>query len=489
MSTKRIGLIEIIIWLFVLLLLVLIVSPFGLGFKIKNDYSMLTQNISDMMQVDVSIAKYDQGYFSSDVILEVQISGMPVALQFKEKIIHGPVYLGLLNQGKSPFVAAIVKGELLPTAGFESMLEQSFSGQPGLLYQNHIDFSGNVDIEGFMPPVNTVIEQETGPLTIKTSAVHITEYYSAGDEKISGEIKLSTLAMHSDAAKVNLNNLNISFSGKMGVNHLLRGDSVLSLDKLDIQSNADQFALSNFSVSSVSAEVGALVNSQLRLNAQQMLLSNQKLGPIVFALSVNGLNANSINQLSELQRNTQAKVQQGIPADQANAMLAGQMMSIIPELFKQAVITIDPLSIQSELGKLEASVDFSVDGLEQGASIDPMFLLSAINLEVNMSVDEALLKQLTEWQLVANENQIVAMGNEQSRKIEADIPMAQKVDENLKGLLDENWLTYEEAKYSSHIKLQQGLMTINGKQVDPMAQIMSQMGAAPDAALPTASAP
>jgi len=486
MSTKRISLIEIIIWLFVLLLLVLVVSPFGLGFKIKDDYSTLTQKMSDMMNVDVSIAKYDRGYFSSDVILEMQISGMSEVLQFKEKIIHGPVYLGLLNQGKSPFVAAIVKGEMLPVAGFEAIVEQSFSGQSALVYQNLIDFTGNVDIEGYMPPVDAVIDQETGPLKIRSSAVHMTEHYSAIDEKISGEIKLADFLMDSGDAKINLNNFNISFSGKMGDNHLLMGDSVLSLDKLDMRSNSDQFVLRNFSVSSVSTEAGVLVNSQVRINAQELLLSNQKLGPIIFALSINGLNANSINQLTEIQKGLDAK---GLPPEQVNAMLAGQMIGIIPELFKQAVITIDPLSVQSELGKLEASVDFSVDGLGQVAPVDPMFLLNAISLEVDMSVDEALLKQLAEWQLTANESQIVAVGNERARKVEANIPMAQKVDENLKGLVDENWLTYADGKYSSHIKLQQGLMTVNDKQVDPMAQIMSQMGAAPDPAAPAAATP
>ncbi len=482
MSTKRITSLEVIIWLFVFLLLALVLTPFGLGFKIKDDYSALMQKMSQMMQVDLRITKYDRGYFSSDVIIEMQLPGVPVGIQFKEKIIHGPIYLGLINQGKSPFIAAVVKGELLPAAGFESMVEQAFSGQPAIIYQSLIDFSGSVDVDGYMPPVDTVIEQDTGPLVIKSSGMLMTSHYSSADEKISGENKLSRFVLKSEDADINLNNLNISFSGKMGENNLLMGDSVLSIDKLDVQSNNDQFALSNFSVSSVSTEAGNLVNAQLRMNAQEVLLSNQQLGPIIFALSVNGLNADSLNQITEMQKTMEAKMQQGIPPEQLNAMLAGQMMGIVPELFKQAVITIDPLSIQSELGKLEASLDFSVDGLDQNAPADPMFLLNAVNFEMDLSVDEALLKQLVEWQLTANESKITATGSEQARKAEAEIPMAQKVEENLKGLVDENWLTLADAKYSSRIKLEQGLMMVNDREVDPMAQMMSQMGAA---AVPT----
>jgi uncharacterized protein YdgA (DUF945 family) len=484
MSTKRISSAEIIIWLFVFLLLALVASPFALGFKIKNDYADLTQKISSMMSIDVRMVKYDRGYFSADALLEVQLPGLPFALQFKEKIIHGPVYLGLLNQGKSPFIAAVVNGKMLPVIGFENIIEQVFSGQPALIYQNLIDFVGNVDSDAYISPINTFIEQDSGRLIINSSAMLITEYYSAQEEKISGEVNLSKLLINSDDVKISLNNLNISFAGKIGNNGLLIGDSVLSLDKLNAQSHTDQFSLRNFSASSVSTEVGSLLNSQIRINTQEILLSNQKLGPIIFALGINGLNANSINQLSDIQQRMDANIRQGIPAEQVNAQLMGEIITVVPELLKQAVISIDPFSVQSELGKLEASVNFSVDGMQQNTVTNPLFLLNAIRLEVNLAVDESLLKQLLEWQLSANESELLATANKQARKIEAQISMTQKIDENIRGLMDENWLTYANGKYSSNIKLQQGLMTINSKQIDPMAQIISQMQTAPAATRP-----
>ena len=484
MSAKRISPAEILIWIFVLLLVVVVASPFALGFKIKTDYSALTQKISDMMQIDLSIVKYDRGYFSSDVTMDVQIPGVPASFQFKEKIIHGPVYLGLINQGKSPFVAAVIKGELLPAEGFEELIEHTFSGQSALVYQNIIDFAGNVESESYMPSVSTVIEQDTGPLIVQSSGVLIAEYYSALEEKLSGEMSLKKFLLSSDDITMDINNLNVSFSGMMGANDLLMGDSVLSFDKLNMQSTVEQFTLRNFSVSSVSSEVGALINSQVRVNAQELLLSNQKLGPIIFALGINGLNAGSINQLTQMRKDMDAKAKQGIPAEQINAMLLGQMMGILPDLFKQAVITIDPFSMKSELGSMEASLDFSVDGLDQNSPADPMFLLKAVNLEVDLGVDEPLLKQLVEWQLAANESQISPVGSEQVRKIETSVSMEQKVKENLKGLTDENWLVLENEKYSTNIKLQQGLMSVNDKFVDPMEQIMSQMSSPPAVSAP-----
>ena len=478
MSTKRISLFEIFIWIFVLLFLILVLSPFGLGFKIKNDYSILSQKMSDMMQADLSIVHYGRGYFSSDVTMELSLPGYPTVLTFKENIVHGPVYLGLLNQGKSPFVAAVVKGELDSVQNLDSLINQIFSGKTALVYQSVIDFAGNTDTEGYMPAVDAVIDQGESSVSIQSSSMYMRSYYSASDEQISGESALPKFSLSSDDNTINLINFNINFSGKKGINNLLVGDTVLSLEKLDIQSDTDQFALSKFFINSVTTEEPSLINSTIRLNAHEMLLSNQQLGPITFALTLNGLAASSINQLSEMQNNMEEQIQKGMPQEQATSIFAGKMISIIPELLKQAVMTIDPFSVQSELGKLEVSVDFSVDGLDQNKPVDPMFLLNAINLEIDMSADEALMKQLVEWQLKANAKQEAFTGSEQARHAEASISMPQKVNENLKGLVDENWLIYGQNKYASLIKLQQGLMTINDKQVDPLAQIMSQMGGA-----------
>jgi uncharacterized protein YdgA (DUF945 family) len=62
--------------------------------------------------------------------------------------------------------------------------------------------------------------------------------------------------------------------------------------------------------------------------------------------------------------------------------------------------------------------------------------------------------------------------------------MEQKVSENLRGLMDENWLVFTDGVYSSHISLHQGQMQLNDRQVDPLQQFMSQMPQAGAAAGP-----
>ena len=479
MSAKKSNYFEITIWALVLLLLIMVVAPFALGFKIESDYSDLNKRMSDIFKVEIAISSYDRGYFSSQAVLDVQLPGFPEKIKFKEKIIHGPIYLGLINQSKSPFVAAVVRGQIETSVVEDELLKSVFQGQSALLYQNLIDFAGNVDIHAYMPAINTDVISDGKLHHIESSALNIGLKYNQSEQKIVGENKLNNLIVTSKNEKISLNNLELGFSGKMTENDLLMGDSVLSFDELEIKSSEEQFVLRDFSISSVNSEAASLVNSQLRINARSLFFSNEKLGPIVLQLNANGLNAKSLLEMADANKNLQLKFQSAIPEEQMNAILAEKMMSLIPELLSQAVISIDPLSVQSELGALQANMSFSVNAPNSNVAADLFYLLTAIDFSLSIAVDEDFLKQLVEWQLMAVDEQLSSSLNTQARKSELDISIKQKVAENIKGLLDENWLSFEAGQYKSKIKLQQGILNVNGMQLDPMTQILSQMNAVP----------
>ena len=222
-----------------------------------------------------------------------------------------------------------------------------------------------------------------------------------------------------------------------------------------------------------------MINSELMLNAREVLLDNSRFGPIAFNLTMNGLNAQAIRKFQSLQEEMDANLNSGIPPEQVNAMMMGQMMTLLPELFNQAEIRIDPLSIESELGGMQAQMEFSISGLDANSPADPMFLFNAINLDIAVDVDKPLMLKLVEWQLTAAEAQQAVAGSSQSRRAESNIPMDQKVNENLRGLLSENWLVFEDGIYSSQISLHNGEMIMNNQSVDAMSQLMSQMAPPP----------
>ena len=477
MSTKKISLVEVLIWIFSILLVVVVASPFALGFKIQNDYSVMLRNLSNILQVDIRVMQYNRGFFSSSAIIEYAVPNSAVNFRMQEEIIHGPVYLGLINQGKSPLVAAVIKGNATSSPASDPIMRQLFSGNNALVYQNLIDFAGNFKTEGYLPPINKVIQLDAVEFKVRSSGMVFTEHYSAINGTLTGEVSVPSFNLSEIDTNINLQDMKLSFHGSMGQNGLMMGDSVLALAKLDIKSLDEQFAMHNLNVRSITSEHGVLVDSQAQVNVREIYASNQKLGPVSINASVNGLNARSIKQLQAAQKEIEAKVKQGVPPEQINAMMAGQMLGLLPDLFKQAEIKVMPVSIESEMGKLEANFNLAMEGLDNNAPADPLFMLNAINLKIDFSVDEPLMRQLVEWQYVTNQERLNALGTASSQKAEADIQLEQKVTENLQGMLDENWLVFENGTYKSDISLQQGVMTLNDKSVDPMQQIMSQMSA------------
>lgn len=476
MSTKRISITEIILWLFVFALIVISLTPFALGFKIKSDYSLLINDFSEMSQVKMELTSYEQGIFSSDAILAVTFPNMPEQLLFKENIIHGPIYLGLISQGKSPFVAAVVKGQLDVSPSQEELVQKIFSGNNPLVYQTTIDFSGDLSAQFYMPSVDASFEDEFGPVHIQSAGVIMNEQYSSVTGLMKGDMQVPVLKIKSEVLTMNADSISMSFSGSMGGNDIMIGDSVVSMNLLNIDSGEDQFAVRDLVVRSVTSENAGLINSNSRVEARELLASNQMFGPLVLNMSVNGINAESLNQLQDIQTEVEEKLQEGLPPEQVNAMMTGQIMGIMPDLIKQAEIKINPLTVNSELGKLEADLDFTLEGIDEDTPADPMFLLGAISLDLNFSIDEPLLKQFISWELESNQDADISMGSEKNKKIESEIPLEQKVSENIQGMLDENWLVMNEGVYLSKISMHQGELIINEKPVDPMKQIMSSMG-------------
>ncbi|MDH5734598.1 MAG: YdgA family protein [Gammaproteobacteria bacterium] len=475
MNIKRISAVEILLWTFAFLLILLVVSPFGLGFKIKNDYPAVLAGVSDLVQADIKIISYDRGFYSSSVILDIALPDVPFKLQLKENIIHGPVYLGLINQGKSPFVAAVVTGELVPPAELAVQINQLFSGKAPMLYQNVIEFSGSMTSESYMPPINTIITAEGNDISIRSSGLTLVSRYFPAEGRLSGESSLPTLLISTDTDKMEIQRLNLNFSGIKGNNNLLIGDSILTLGLLDYHSNGEQLSVRSFNVQTMTNEQGKFLNSQLQMNAQEILASNVKLGPVAFNVSIKGLDADKLIELQDIQKDMQQKLEQGIPEEQVTAMYAGQMLGILPDLLKQSEININPLKVESDIGALTSDLAFSIEGLDASAPADPLFILNAINLDIGLQIDEGLLQQIVKWQLQANDQMVT--GDAITRRKEAAIPIDQKVSENIQGLLDEDWLVKDNSVYQSHISFHQGQMLLNGKPVDPIAHLMSQMAA------------
>ena len=475
MSAKKFSLLEAFIWLIVLLLIMLLASPIAMGFLFKDTYHQMLDEVSESTQLNVTIISFDRGLYSSDVLLEVSAPDMPMNFQFREEIVHGPVYLGLINQGKMPFVMGVVKGEMIVPQQFQAQANTFFGGRPPLQYQQIVDFSNVARYQAYVPAINVQLPDESGLIQVSSSGLLMNGIFNLNDKTSSGDLNMPSFSISGQGGEANASDLKFNFSIRPGDTGLLMGDSNISLKRLEIQPpGKDQVALHDFRISGLNSEVGRLVNSSVRLQAREVYASNDRFGPITFVMTMNGLNADALLKIQAMQKDVAAKQQQGIPQEQINAMIAGEMMGLVPDLIKQADIKINPLKVESELGVMETTLSFSVEGLDSNAPADPFFLLGALNLDVDMNVDEALMKQIIEWQIQADDGRLASNGEPPAA--DAEKPMSDRVAGNLKQMQSGNWLRLEEGVYRTQLSMHQGQLVLNGTQVNPMQLMQQQQG-------------
>ncbi|HED36257.1 MAG TPA: DUF945 domain-containing protein [Gammaproteobacteria bacterium] len=470
MSTKRIGIAEVLLWVFVFILILLSFTPFALGFKIKSDYTQLMANLAEMMQLELQIENYEQGLFSSEVSLSVLLPDNQGKIKFKEEIVHGPVYFGMLSQGKSPLVAAVIKGELDVLPGQQAMIKKLFADKTPMVYQHIVDFSGNLETQSYIPPVNNSFEGEQGTVTIESAGIVINERFNLENGQLSGDMKLPVFKMKTPVYSINANGMKLSFSGGMGEHQIVIGDSAMSVNLFEVNSESGQFSLRDFAARTVTSETGSLINSGTNISVQEVLASNQKFGPLRLDFKLNGISALALNQLQVIQDEVVEMKKKGLPEEQINSMMTGQIMGVVPDLIKQAEVKIDPLSISSELGELKADMDFALQGIDADTPADPMFLLGAVSMDLNVFIDKPLLRQFVSWQLENSASENLPQGAEDNLSVD------QKVAVNIQDMIDRNWLKESVQGYNSKVSMHQGELLINEKPVDPMQQIMSSMG-------------
>ncbi|VAW56509.1 hypothetical protein MNBD_GAMMA07-2213 [hydrothermal vent metagenome] len=470
MSIKKISLLELFLWLFIFVLLLTLLSPLVMGVKIKHDYPGILKRLSDTLNVDIKINKYDQGFFSSNLDLSLMIPGFAETIKFKEKIIHGPIYFGLLSQRKWPFATAVVQGKLDASTSQHAWLTKVFSNNDTLVYQAIISYLGEIDSQLYLPAINAHLQDEIGQIYINSAGIIINQHYSPVSQHVNAEINIAKLKFKSTLFSLITDSVNISFTGYKGGNALLIGDSIVSVSLLDFYSGVDQFAVKDLVLRSVSSEEGHLINTFNQLKVRELLTSNQKFGPLVFNLNINGINAESLKQLKLLQQENKSKLAQGVSTEQINKIARTKIISLLPNMIKQIDMNVSPLSIASELGQLQAKLDFKLDNISPDILENPMLLLTAINFDLDLTVDPLLLKQLVRWEFEKNVQGLLDLSIVKS-DASSTPPKAPNVATSIQRMLDKNWLVSRDQGYFAKITMQKGELLVNNKLVSPFEKI------------------
>lgn len=105
----------------------LLIAPALAGYLIVDRVSATLQRLSLLHNVQWTVASTDQGWFETRLHTELRITGYePVATRLS--LVHGPVYLGMLQQQRSPFLLAYLRARPVAANAPEFQGVMQFNG-------------------------------------------------------------------------------------------------------------------------------------------------------------------------------------------------------------------------------------------------------------------------------------------------------------------------------------------------------------------------
>ena len=446
MSKKSISLIEVSLWLLALFMLLLVMSPYAMGWLVQKSYPQMLQNVAHSLQAKLNILQYQQGYFKSSIRYQIIFSEQR-KLEFSEDIIHGPLYLGLINQSQSPFVAAVVQGKLLH-GDVSDELKPWLKGSE-FIYQHVMAYNGDANIQAYLPAHKRS--------QLSSAALHVDALYSSAQQNFSGVVKLPSFYMKTEEGQLTAKKVELSFMLLATEGLFLEGDGLLSLQYFEYQSKGQQWMLQNLIAQLQNDQQQDRLNLSAHINVSEAFASNERFGPMQLNLRLSSLDVTSVQHLWN------------DPHALFDANLDSTIAALLPVFFKGARFELTSLQLASDLGDLQGQFLLSSNTQESMAAADPLSLLNALNLSLSLNVDKLLMQQIVAWQLQAHADD--------GGLVETIKPalLKQQVKQNLQGLVAGNWLSFDQQAYRCQLELSQGQAQLNQQAVDPLAHIMSQI--------------
>lgn len=446
--SKKISFFEMSLWMLALLMLVLVISPYAMGWLAKKQYPQMLRHLAHSVQAELHILQYQQSYFKSSIRYRMIFSNQQ-QLEFKEDIIHGPLYLGLINQSQSPFVAAVVQGKLLQAKGFDEI--KPWLQSSALIYQHVMAYDGSATTQAYLPAYQYEM--------LSTSAMQLQARYSSSKQTFSGVVKLPSYYHKTDDAQLSVQNLELSFMLHASKGLFLEGDGLLSMQQFEYRRNHEQWLLQNLIIQ-LQNEQQERLNLSAHINVNEAFALNERFTSMQLNMRLSSVDAKTAQQLWRE------------PSDLFDKKIDVIIAALLPIFHQGAKFEIMALNLSSDLGGLDGRFALSSEAALPASSADPLSLLNALNVSLMFSAEKKLMAQIIAWQFLSD-----AAMQADKQKIKP-VQIKQQAEQYLRALVADNWLSLSQQRYRCELEMSQGQAKLNRQMFDPLASIMSKIQSA-----------
>lgn len=361
------------------------------------------------------------------------------ALVLEHRIVHGPLPLGELLEGRWPraLARAIVTSELRlggATADSAALLRSRM--------QIALDGSTTVDLAS--PPR----ADEQGAVVWEGLSGRLASR-NADWSEATGRVESASLRVATGEIELAVEGLALDFESHADALGVPTGRGGLALDRLALKGPGSELLLEGLRVEqSTAAGEAERLRVKTEASLARFVQDGRRHGPGTLALELVNLDVPALRSLQSLRGDP--ALEQGVGPDPAQALQAlGRLLARSPAL------ELHELSLRMPDGELRASGRLRVAGDDPRVALSPLLALSAIEGELDAQLPTRLTHRILD-----------AYAASQTEGEAGAVPAAMRRTRWIQALSARGLLTRDAAGYRVRLGYAGGVLTLNGRPVD-----------------------
>ncbi len=451
--------------LLLVVLALLVLLPYFLGFEIKNRYRGL---LSQFEEAGYQLAshEYDQGFYHSQArsVLAIPVytpqgDKTDIRVKIVSDIVHGPYtisdgWLGYLTRFESRFFHQ--DQALFPEdMGSQIVTKMAFSGDgttrldiPSLANTLELENNLFLDFSGLQGQIGFNVVNGQVSINAYTPGLRLS---SPGQ----GELRIGKVQLESDSAR--------------GVADLMLGKGSFEIEHIAMNDWQRGFGLDvrNIAISAHTFAEAENVNVLASYSVDAFDVDKEHFGPVQIELELTSISAEA---MARIQENIKDMQRQQLPPEQQGMAIMGVFMSVMPSLLEQNPgVSLKKFELNTPQGMIQASLSLKVDDMSiTDMGVSDKFLQKLVG-DASLQIPESLLRQLmsnsTRQQL------LMELGKNQDESVELPDPesieelVEQQVSAQLESLIGQGLLERRGLDLVTVANLKAGLLSINGKMI------------------------
>jgi len=463
MSRAGTTIVYLVLALLALVLIALLALPVWTGVQARTVYEQAVADFNTqaapMMRLET--ARYDKGWLTSRVETLVHHTEMPFSLKFTHDVRHGPLNLPGLVNAEPVLMLARLDGMLSPGEGPGGQTMVMARGD------SFVGFNGDTQSHWLLEPqLAAMLGTDGQPVWARV------DYRAAGGD-LSFQAQLPELEMSNPQGDYRLSDLRFRLDmrpaqgGKFSV-----GSYGMSLKYLRAGGLADMVAVEDLRIRARATERAGKVDTEMAVSFEQVDSPAGVIGPARFILQLNNLDAAALEAYAEMQDELLQGMDPMLDQQAMAAQLMPQLMGVLPEVFSQAELRIPTLYVATTDGALNGKATVVVPPLNAEAMAVPMAVLTSLNLDAQVAIDEAMMR--TEMERALRTRLMNARAAELGEggallREEIDEDAASQTDAQLSVLTSQGYLQLDGGVYRARVTMEGGNILVNGNPINPTA--------------------